>query len=449
MTAAPAATVPLDDGGAVDPPAVKARRPLGRPFAAQLGSTTLANLGDGVLATLAPLVALGVTTSPLQVSLLAAATWLPWLLLGIAAGAVVDRVDRRRAQIASLAARAALLGAAAWIVAADLLTMPLLVTIVLAYGVTEVVADLGASAIVPDLVPPERLSAANGRVLGAQQVANSFVGAPLAGALLVVGAGVGFGVSAALAALAALTLVVGMRGRFRPSDGATGGVMPGTPPPVDASTSSALGQVREGLAFLVRHPVLRPLVITSSVLNMASTGYFAVFVLWAVGPASAAGMTREQFPLVLVALAAGAVLGSVLAERAQERFGAVPTMRVTLTGTVLLMLVPVAWPNAWVFAGALLLMGLLTTIGNVISMSLRQRLVPRSMLGRVGGAGRTLAYGLMPVGALLGGVVAERWSLPVTFLGAVAVSLAACGYMILTVRPAAVERMLGDAERPA
>ena len=182
------------------------RQDLGRPFAAQLTSTGLANLGDGILGTLAPLVALSLTTSPLQISLLSAATWLPWLLFGLAAGVVIDRVDRRRAQVVALGVRAAVLATGAALGFTGALSMPLLVCLVLAYGATEVFADLGATSIVPDLVPPDRFSAANGRVIAVQQVANAFLGAPLAGVLVVFGAGIGFGTSAALAALAALVL---------------------------------------------------------------------------------------------------------------------------------------------------------------------------------------------------------------------------------------------------
>ena len=190
---------------------------------------------------------------------------------------------------------------------------------------------------------------------------------------------------------------------------------------------------------------MRPLTIVSSVLNMASTAYFAVFVLWAVGPDSAADLTEAQYPLIMIGFAGGAVLGSVLVDRVQQRFGEIPTMLFTLTVTVLLMLVPVLAPNGWVFAATLFLIGLLNTIGNVISMSLRQRLVLRELLGRVGGAGRTLGFGLMPVGALLGGVVAQQWGLAATFVGSVVVSLAACAYLAMVVRPG----MVTELEEPA
>jgi MFS family permease len=425
MTAAPSTTE-----------VAKGRRPgLGRPFAAQLTSTGLANLGDGVLGTLAPLVALSLTTSPLQISLLSAATWLPWLLFGIAAGVVIDRVDRRRAQVVSLGIRAGVLAIGAALGFTGALTMPLLVCLVLAYGATEVFADLGATSIVPDLVPPDRFSAANGRVIAVQQVANAFLGAPLAGVLVVLGAGIGFGTSAALAALAAVVLAVGLRGSFRAKA-------------VEGSAESALGQVREGLAFLVRHPVLRPLVISGSVLNLASTAYFAVFVLWAVGPTSAMRLTESQYPLVMLGFALGAVAGSFLAEPVQRWLGVMPTILGTLVASVLLLLVPVFWPHGWAVAAAVTLVGITNTIGNVVSQSLRQRLVPGALLGRVGGASRTIGFGLMPVGAVLGGVVAERAGLPATFLGAVALSLVACLYLGLAVRPSDIREAEATGLRP-
>jgi len=393
---------------------------LGSGFRAQLASTGLANLGDGVLGTLAPLVALTLTTSPALISALTAAAWLPWLLFGIAAGVIIDRADRRRAQIVALTARAAVLGVGAALSATGRLTMPVLIALLLIYGTTEVFADLGATSIVPDLVPADQLPAANGRVIGVQQVANTFLGTPLAGVLIVSGAAVGFGVSAAMAALAALILLVALRGDFRKvSDG-----------------SAHTGQVREGLAFLVGHPVLRPLVITSGLLNLASTAYFAVFVLWAVGPTSAVGLSPEHYPFITLGLAVGAVAGSMVAARLQARLGEKRTIIGALVASVLLMHVPVLWPTPFALALAFTLVGVTNTVGNVLSQSLRQRLVPGALLGRIGGASRTLSYGLMPLGALLGGVLAQATGLTVTFYAAVVLSLAACGYLANALRHA-------------
>ncbi len=396
---------------------------LGRPFGVQLASTGLANLGDGILGTLAPLLALSLTSSPMLISALTAATWLPWLLFGLVAGVIVDRVDRRRAQVAALLARAALLGSAAWLTLVGLLSIPLLIALLMLYGLTEVVADLGATAMVPDLVPPDRLPAANGRVIGVQQVANTFLGAPLAGVLIVLGAGLGFGVSAGLAALAGLLLLVGLKGDFRRAS---------------SGPTRPWAQVREGLAFLVRHRVLRPLVITGSVLNLAASGYFAVFVLWVVGPESAVGLTETQYPLVMLGLAVGAVAGSLVAAAFDKRFGTGRTMIGAFIASVLLMVAPVVWPTPVSLVLSCTLVGVTNTVGNVLSQSLRQRLVPGDLLGRIGGAGRTLSYGLMPLGALLAGALAEHAGLPVTFYAAVALSLLACGYLALRLRAADV-----------
>ncbi|ROR97069.1 putative MFS family arabinose efflux permease [Salana multivorans] len=431
------------DAPATTSPPPSPRLPLGRPFAAQLTSTGLANLGDGLLGTLVPLLALGLTSSPAQISLLSAATWLPWLLFGLAAGVLIDRIDRRQAQITALVIRAGLLAGGAVLGGLGLLSMQLLVALTLAYGITEVVADLGATSIVPDLVPRDRLSTANGRIVAVQQVANGFLGAPLAGALVVVGAGVGLGSAAALAALAALVLLVGLRGSYRHAPAREDSPARPARPTRRSPLARPLAEVREGLSFLVHHPVVRPMVITSSVLNFASTGYFAVFILWVVGATSHVGLTEAQFPLLMLGFAAGAVGGSFLAPTVRNRFGELPTIvaSLTLNSLLLLALIPVA--DGVLLAAVLALVGVLNSIGNVVSMALRQRIVPGELLGRVGGASRTLAYGLMPLGAIAGGLVAERWGLVATFVGAGVISFAACVYLALTVRPS----MIDDAER--
>ncbi|WP_456785806.1 MFS transporter [Cellulomonas sp. P5_C5] len=405
------------------------REPLGRRFAAHLTATGMANLGDGIVQTGVPLYALTLTRSPSQIALLTAAAWLPWLVLGLAAGVVVDRRDRKYTQVVGLAARALLLGVAVWLVAAGHMTMTTLTVVVLLYGVTDVFVDLAGSALVPDLVPRSRLDAANGRTLAAQQVMSAFVGGPVAGALLALGAGWVLGVPAGLG-VAALLLVVTR--------------IPGTYKHAAPQKRRATTEVREGVAFLVRHPVLRPLLVAGSVMNMANTGYFAVFVLWMVGPGSRVGLTPAQYPLVIAGLAVGAVLGSLAAEPLGRR---IPEVRLLLgcwTLNTLLLLVPVLVPTVPAIAVAVFFLGFLNTNGNVISQSMRQRMVAPGMLGRVGGASRTLAYGLMPVGALLGGLVAEQWGLPAVFVGATVLCLAAIAYPVAVVR----QHMVAELELP-
>jgi predicted MFS family arabinose efflux permease len=200
-----------------------------------------------------------------------------------------------------------------------------------------------------------------------------------------------------------------------------------------------MGEVLEGLRLQVRHPVLRPLLVGGSLLNFSSTAYFAVFVLWMVGPGSRGGLEPYQFPLLLAALALGAVTGSLLAERLAARCAEIPLLLGSWGLNSCLLLVPVIWPQAWAVAAAFFVVGLTNMVGNVVGRTLRQRLVPAASLGRVGGAGGMIGYGLMPLGALLGGLVGEVWGLPAVFVGAVLLSLLTVAWVATRVRGVRVE----------
>lgn len=424
--------VPADAAGTTDPrPA-----PLGRRFHALLGSTAAANLADGVIQAAAPLYALTLTRDPGQIALLTAAAWLPWLLLGAHAGVLVDRTDRRRVQALALAARVVLLSAAAVLALTGAMSMTALIVLLLLYGVTDVLVDLAESALVPDLVPRSRLAAANGRIIGAQQVAGAFVGAPLAGLLLALGAGWVFGTPALIAAVAVLVLLLGVRGRYRAA--APASAEQGTDRPA-ARARLVSPDLREGFAALFGHPVLRPLLVSGSVSNMCSTAYTTMLVLWVVGPGSRVGLDAGLYPLLTTALAVGALAGSVLVEPLVRRLGEI---RVLLGGWVLiplLLLVPVLVPHPLAIGAALALIGMASTGSNVLSQSLRQRLIPGRLLGRVGGASRAIGYGLMPLGALLGGVVAGHAGVGTALLVAALVALLVLAYPLATVRQRMVD----------
>ncbi|MGC5628844.1 MFS transporter [Georgenia sp. Z1344] len=399
--------------GVEDAPTV--REPLGRRFGVHLTGVGFANLADGFVLVGVPLVAVTLTRSPGQISLIQAAFWLPWLLLGIVAGVVVDRMDRRHVQLLGMVVRVAVMAGLAALAATDRLTMPVLIAGVGLYGVTQVFVDLAGSSIVPQLVPRSRLSAANGRVMGLEQVGTNFLGAPLAGLLVAIGSGWVFGVPAALGVAFLLVIGLGMRGSYRAQR--------------SEPAATRLQEVLEGMRFQVRHPVLRPLLIGNSLLNFANTAYFSVVVLWAVGEESRVGLEPEQYALLGALLAVGAVLGAMLAERLVARLREVPLLVGSWLVCFSLLIVPVIAPNPWAMAGALTLIGMTNMIGNVVSRTMRQRLVPRDKLGRVGGAGGMIGYGLMPLGALTAGLVGELWGLPTVFVGAVVVCLATVAYV--------------------
>ena len=398
------------------------REPLGRRFHALLTSTGLANLADGIVQAGLPLYAVTLTRAPLQVALLTAASWLPWLLLAIVGGMVVDRSDRRRVQVAALGVRAALLVLAAALVLDDRMSMPLLAGLAFVYGATDVLVDLAETALVPDVAPRSRLQAANGRVQAVQMVAGAFVGAPIAGLLLGWDPAALLAVPAVLAALGAAVLGA-LRGTYRHV---------GT---VERGPRAALREIREGLAVLTHHPVLRPMTLAGALFNMAATGYTTLLVLWAVGAESRLGLTPGQYAWIGAAMAVGAVVGSVLVEPALGRIG---ELRLLLGGWwvgALLLAVPVLAPTPWLLYPVLTAMGAATASANVVSQTLRQRLVEPRLMGRVTGAGRTLGFGLMPLGALLAGVAAGHWGLGPVMLACAAVCVAAPALPTFTVRP--------------
>ncbi|MGC5615996.1 MFS transporter [Georgenia sp. Z1491] len=404
--------------GPVPAIAATVREPLGRRFAVHLTGVGIANLADGLILVGVPLVAITLTRSPGQISLIQVAFWLPWLLLGMVAGVVVDRSDRRHVQLVGGAARLAVVAGLAALAVTDNLSIPLLVAGVGLYGVTQVFVDLAGSSIVPQLVPRSRLTAANGRVMGLEQIGTNFLGAPVAGFLVAAGAGWVFGIPVALGLAFLLVLGLGMRGDFRPRRSAP------TEP-----VGGRLQQVLEGLRLQVRHPVLRPLLIAQSVLNFASTAYFAVFVLWMVGAESAVGMTPERYAMLAALLAVGAIVGSFLAEHVSRWLPEVPVLIGSWAIQFGALLVPVLVPEPWAIGIALVVVGLLNMIGNVVTRTLRQRLIPADALGRVGGAGGMIGYGLMPLGALAGGLVGELWGLPAVFVGTVVLALVVVAYV--------------------
>ncbi|MEU4510220.1 MFS transporter [Nonomuraea wenchangensis] len=441
---------------------------LGRSFAFLWSSTALSNLADGVLKIGAPLLAVSMTRSPTLVSLVGAAATLPWLLLALPAGAVADRADRRRVMATAGAVRAVALAVAALLAASGALDLWVLLAAVLAAGVAEVFADTSAQSVLPMTVPPSQLTRANGRVGSAQMIGNEFAGAPVAGLLVGLLPAAVFGAPALLYAAAA-ALLLGMRGTYRPARNTTPGGGPATnglstdeaaanaPATNDlaqgmaagrSASSALLREIGEALRFLLAHRVLRSLAISAGLLNLANSAYFAVFVLWAVGDGSAIGLPPEGYGLMMTAFAAGAVLGSLLAERIAGAFGEFRALTACWLASSVLLLVPVVAPSPWALYPTAVLWGVSGAAANVLVISTRQRLIPPELLGRVNSAYRLIGMGGMPLGAALGGVVAEFAGLPAVLLASIGVCLLGVGLVRHALRDRISRPLTSDAALP-
>jgi len=374
---------------------------LGTRFWTLWTSSGLSNLADGVLKVALPLVALRFTDSPTLIAGVVFALTVPWLLFSLPAGAVADRFDRRRLMLGANTARGLLLGALALALALDLGSIWLLYAVALGIGTTETVYDTSAQSILPQVVGRHQLSRANGRLYAAELSANQFVGPPLGGLLVTLGAAASFVAPAALWLVAAGALLL-VRGPFR----------------IERDAPTRMREdIAEGLRFLWGHRILRRFAAMVGLSNFAGNATFTVLVLFAVGPASPMGLSEPAYGLLLTATAAGSVVGALAAERIERLLGRVRALRwstLTFTGIVA---VPALTADPFLVGAGFFVGGLGMSVWNVITVSLRQRITPDHLLGRLNSAYRLLAWGTMPLGAVTGGLIAQFFGLTAVFAG--------------------------------
>jgi MFS family permease len=398
------------------------------PFQRLVVASGLSNLADGVFVVALPLVALGVTRDPAAFASVTLVGRLPWLLVALPAGALADRLDRRRTMTLVNVGRAALIGALAAIVAAGWEELWILYVVAFALGVGETLFDTAAQSIVPGVVEPDRLAKANGRLYAVELTSNQFVGPPLGGLLAGIALWTALGVSAAAYLLGAgvLALVVGS---FRPERAG---------PPTRLRTDIA-----EGVRYLAGHKVLRTMALCTGLSNLASTAWGAVFPLFVVEPGPM-GLSEGAFGLLLTTGAIGAVIGSAAAHRVEQQLGRTATLAVSMVVFSTWMFAPALTTNPWIVGATGILAGT-SVVWNVITVSLRQRIAPDGMLGRVNAGYRLLAWGVMPIGAGLGGILAGSIGLRETFVVAGAVNLLCVPLLLSGVSNRAIEAAEAEA----
>ncbi|MDR7278176.1 MFS transporter [Catenuloplanes atrovinosus] len=374
-----------------------------------IGQTT-SRFGSSVTTVALPLVAITVLeASTFQVAVLAATVWLPWLLAGLPAGVLVDRSgSRRRIMIACDLVAAALfvsVPVAAWLGA---LTIAHLLVVALLTGLVSVFFETAGQVYLAELLPAERLTAGNARLVGADSAAK--VAGPGIGGLTAqaFGAVTGLLVDAVTFVVSAACMLA-VRHREAPAGRAA-------PDP---------GAVVEGLRFVLRDPLLRVMTGYGAAANLALNGYSAIQMLFLVRENGA----NPGLAGVLIALiSAGGVAGAAVAGPLARRFGTARTMLgLHLVTAPFALLVPLARPGAGlvliVVGGVVMTAGIVA--GNVIKGAFRQAYVPRHLLGRVTTSMQLLNYGAIPAGALLGGALGTALGLrPTMWIMAAAVTAA-------------------------
>ncbi|CAN5516569.1 MFS transporter [soil metagenome] len=388
-------------------PAADPKPRLGPQYAKLWTASVVSNLGDGIGFVAYPWLASAITRNPLLIALIAVAQRLPWLVFTLPAGVITDRVDRRKLIVLMDVIRAGLTLAVAFVVLAEndlptpdqvaagtavatdavLYTVLLLATLLL--GCAEVLRDNAAQTILPAIVAPEALESANGRMWGAEMVANSFAGPPLGSLLIGVTFALPFFVDAGSFAVAA-GLVFMLSGDFRTRGRETG-------QRVNWKT-----EIGEGFRWLWRHPLLRPMAIILGFLNGLGMIAFATLVLFAQ---EVLEVDAFLFAVLGTGGAIGGVVGSWLAPGISRRLGSGASLYLTLVASVVTSLV-IGITSSWVVTWVMfMVMTFAAVVWNVITVSLRQTIIPDRLLGRVNSVYRFFGWGMMPLGLAAGGLL--------------------------------------------
>jgi len=377
---------------------------LGRNYQRLFGASTISNLGDGVALIAYPWLASAVTRNPALIALVVVMQRLPWLLFALPAGVLADRHDRRHLMVTANVGRAAVTLFVALAVALGGGDLPgpdqldevagtntalylCVLAATLLLGIGEVLYDNSAQTLMPSIVNGDQLEKANGRLWAGEEAANQFAGPPLGSLLLAVGFAVPFvfdaGSFAAAAAMISLITPAARRANV-------------------AARRPWRAELAEGMRWLWRNQLLRTMAVVLGLLNASASITFAVYVLFAQEVLDA---STVQFALIMMAGAAGAVIGGWTASTLTRALGSGPALTLALAGTAVVEMTIGFLSSVPVVAVMNLAGALLAVLWNVVTVSLRQAIIPDQLLGRVNSVYRFFAWGMIPVGAAIGGVI--------------------------------------------
>ncbi|GAB7185894.1 hypothetical protein ATKI12_5725 [Kitasatospora sp. Ki12] len=370
----------------------KSRPQLGRKFTLLWSASAVSSVGDGMRDSALPLLAVAVSDSPSAVSVVSVAGSLPFLLMSLYGGVLADRADRRRLMWTIDALRAAVvLGFACWVFLA---TPPLIALAALAFllGCGETVFSNAATSAVPELVRPDQLDAANGRMQANMLVGGNLIGPLLGSALFAVAAGFPFTVDGVSFALAAA--LVAATGRSTAARAAAG--------------RPVLTEIREGVDWLFHHREVRMLAVLSTLGALTCFMGTTMMVLMVTKVVHA---PAASYGIVLAAGAIGGTAASTLAGRLSRLLGR--GTRIALSFLLMgVSLILMAFSTSVFEVAALYgVIGFAIVTWNIQAISLRQQAVPKELLGRVNSCYMLLSRLGIMTGAALSGWIASVTSI--------------------------------------
>jgi predicted MFS family arabinose efflux permease len=373
---------------------------LGWRFAKLWTASTTSALGSGLATIAAPLFVAAHTRSPLIVSATFGVAWLPWLLFALPGGVLVDRVDRRRLMVAIDWTRAAAMGVLATVLLAGWSSIALLDAVLFIINTGEAVFRSASQAMISSVVPRARLERANGWLVGGTTLMQQMIAGPLGGFLFVVAACVPFFVNAGTYAVSAVVVAL-VAGTYRASSYSEEHGDRSSRRPVRV-------ELAEGFIWLAHQRVLRTMTVLIGLLNLTLAAATAVLVLLAK---ERLHLGSVGYGTLFTCEAAGALLGAACGDWLIKKVTATWTIRIGLLIEAGLHFALATSRSAFVVGFMLLAFGVHAALWNIVGVSLRQRLTPPQMLGRVASTSLFIASGGNCVGAMLGGVIAANFGI--------------------------------------
>ncbi|WP_181905872.1 MFS transporter [Microbacterium bovistercoris] len=373
-----------------------APRRLGRDFRWLMSAAWTSNVGDGIALAAAPLLIASMTSSPILVASGAMLQFLPWLLFGLYAGAIADRVERRMLVMLSNGIRAVVVLALVIFLITGTANVWIVLAVSFLYGTAEVFADTTSSTLLPMMVKPADLGIGNARLQAGFLVANQLAGPPLGAFLFAIGSFWPF-VLQVLCVSVAVLLVSRIARQPIPAREGT-----------DAGKTHIRHDIAEGIRWTWHNKPVRTLIIVILVFNITWAAPWGVLVLYAT---EHLGMGPVGYGALTTASALGGLLATGSFGWLERHVSFATLMRVCLTLEVLMHLAMALTTTGWVALVILFVFGAYAFVWGTISTTVRQRLVPHELQGRVGSVNMVGVFGGMVLGQALGGVIAQFWGL--------------------------------------
>ena len=393
---------------------------MGPAFNRMWASSIVSNLADGILIAAAPLLAISLTDSTVLISAVGAMVMLPWLLFAIPIGVLVDRVDRRFILAGANATRSAVVGVLALLIATDHVTIYWLLVASFVIGVCEVAADTTAQSLIPQILEEKNFEKGNSRLQISETVIQGFVGAPISGFIYAIAIALPFFINSlglAVASLLALSIPIKYLQDVRKDD-------------IDKEKKKFVADMKFGIKYLFNEKVLRRLVVTTASIGVCYSMGTATMVLFIIKELE---LPKQLFGVILTIQSLGAISGAFMAPRLSKKFGRSTVMTFGITTSSLVLLLNGFAPNIYFYVGLATFGAFAVSQWNILLMATYQTVIPNELYGRIHGTRRTLVWGMMPIGSLLGGVLAHySLRLPMYVGGAIATTIAflSLGFLI-------------------